>query len=585
MNREKRYLWITLVLFGLLALVSGCGGGSDAGPSSKISMITGVISDGPIKNARVSLDLNFNGRYDDGEPFGITNEKGEYRIDYILQSGMEYPLIVEGSAALGTSDKLDNPGDGEKLTFSMAAAITSVGAPKSDPVAGAYRQDVSPVTFRTYLTQLEKRGVSVGALVEIINDKTSGSVALFQAIKANQSNVQDIVQTAAAVIASANTQQGTTAPTTGNPVSENLSAILKNGSQDQNFAGVGPYIETKVVYRGIDIFLGLNIATAVKEIIQTNFDRCLTSDAPVFSSGSGSFDGVTIDSAGKTIQIKVDGENSSTLVSWSFVANKIVRTSRKYVSGGIGNGSVYESTYTFSNSTQNLTNAVLTESGTEYSGGVRKLGVSYEGSAVYDRSTGALISANYYQRLTETNLLSLKSDTLDGLITMAGGTLAFSGSYSFNLRSYGAIGGGVKITNGSYSRGCSFQDGNYFNNNDLTNAVASFTATSTYTVPTANPAWLIGVWSGTFTDSGNPDHNGTISLLATATNATWWGQSFDKTRNYGTGVEVTGTTAITVRLLNDKSLWTAGSKISDTRIEGQWAYNSFKGSFVLTKTP
>jgi hypothetical protein len=374
-------------------------------------------------------------------------------------------------------------------------------------------------------------------------------------------------------------------PTVNIITDQTLYSALRNGSQEQNFAGVGSYIDLKTVYRGIDMYLGLNIDAAVKAIISTNIDRYLDNSVPVFYSGNGSFTGVTIDSAGRSIQVKLEENNASTMITWSFAVNRIVRTYRRDITGGAGNGSVYASTYTFSNSTQNLINALLTESMVERSNGVQKINSSYEGSAVYDRPSGALVSANYQQRLAETNLLSLKTDTLDGLLTMGNGKFSFNGDYTFNLRSYGAVRGAVNITNGAYAKGYISSDGAYFNNYDLTNANAVFTTTAAYTVPTANPSWLLGVWSGTFTDSGNPNNPGNVSMLATGTNATWWGQSFDGSRNYGTKLEVTGTTTVTVRLFNNTSVWATGAKISDTRIEGNWTYNGFNGSFVLTKTP
>ena len=873
MDRRKGILGILLVLFGIFAMVAGCGGGGAGSPGgggapSKISVITGFVSDGPITNARVALDLNRNGQYDSGEPFGITNEDGKYRIEYILDPGTEYLLVVDGSAALGTSDKWDNPGDGSSLTFTMFISVTAAGARNDTPVAGSYRRDVTPLTFQGYLKQLAEKvgGVSDANVANIINS-TSGPVPLFQTFikkvnagSTNQLALQTFAVQVAGVVESSNRQQdlgsiksdlavgagtvldfsenktfqgvsdslayqnstvsligdmviskpivaasaadvvltnfntkdtsqiltftvkpgslagystsvtpyggvlelpeysqirtagnvvflgadlttrdgtgvkaigqwlsctvasapsnsltglfyyyfdGTnwvnggavtagmnirTAPfvivktggtvdktlnieglsqlikptviikgylasdltksplmldafaveppsdtvigripvgfiisevvvvdgeltkvssegkpfvtlpvtdtTQGTVVTTTLStpkvniitdqtlySALKNGSQDQNFAGFGSYIDTKTVYRGIDMYLGLNIDAAVKAIINTNIDQYLDISVPVFYSGNGSFTGVTIDSAGKSIQVKLEENNASTVITWSFAVNRIVRTYRRDVTGGSGSENAYGSTYTFSNSTQNLINALLFESMVERSNGFQKISSSYEGSAVYNRTSGALVSANYYQRRAEANQLTLKTDTLDGLLTMENGKLSFNGSYVFNLRSYGAVGGAVNMTNGSCAKGYSSQDGTYFNNNDLTNANAIFSATSVYTVPTANPSWLLGVWSGNFTDSGNADHPGNASMLVTGTNATWWGQSFDRSRNYGTKIEVTGTTTVMVRLFNNTSVWATGTKISDTRIEGSWSYNGFNGSFVLTKTP
>jgi len=54
------------------------------------------------------------------------------------------------------------------------------------------------------------------------------------------------------------------------------------------------------------------------------------------------------------------------------------------------------------------------------------------------------------------------------------------------------------------------------------------------------PAWLIGQWSGIFTD-GCGAQDGNLTLTATALNARWWGQWFDTSRNYVVELAVTAT--------------------------------------------
>jgi hypothetical protein len=862
------------VLLALAVLLAGCGGGggggATTGSSSKVSVIVGVVSDGPIKNARVTLDLNRNGQYDDGEPFGITDENGWYRIEYILEPGTVYLLVVDGSAALGTSDMTDNAGDGTSLTFTMFMSVTAGGSRTDTPTAGSYRRDITPLAFRGYLIQLDQQtgGIDNVTAQAIINSN-AGSVTLFQNfIKNNQGGLRPFALQVAGMIESTNRQQdlaamksglglgqgtlldmtdgktltelagslayqnntlavvgdvvismpiaaasnadvvltnmspgvltpaltftvkpsslaghatavtpyvslleipeygqlrdagnvvflgadvttldGTGAKTTdqllsctvssspanslaglvyyrfdgtnwvnggavtalmnirtapfvivkaagfiektltitglsqlnrptlivrgylaadashtpltldalvvdpasdtvtvripaGSVISEvivvdselarvntsgasfstlpvtdtlagttvtttlatptanvitdqGLHSALRNGSQVQNFAGIGSYLDTKAVYRGIDMFLGLAIDAAVKNIVNENLKRFLDQSAPTFYSGVGSYAGVTIDGPGKRIEVKITGANVATTVTWTFAANRIVRTFRQEVTAGTNMGSVRSSTYTFSNATGNLVNALLSESLTEYSGGVQTLAASYEGAAVfnYNRTTyaGTLASASFYQQLAETNLLSHKTDALNGFLNLASdGTLSFNGYYGFNLVSYGYVTGAVNVAGGTYAKGYDAGSGLYFNNNDLTAANTLFTATSSYTVPVATPAWLQGLWSGTFTDSGDAAHPGSISLIATPVTlpaCTWWGQSFDTSRNYGTRVEMTSTTATTVRFYNNASLWGTGTKISDTRIEGTWSSGGFNGTFVLQKTP
>jgi hypothetical protein len=365
---------------------------------------------------------------------------------------------------------------------------------------------------------------------------------------------------------------------------------LRKGSQDQNFAGVGSYIDTKTAYRAISMYLGLNIDAAVKAIIDENINRFLDSSIPLFYEGSGSYPGVTFDSVHKRIDVALTENNASTTISWAFSPNRIVRTYRSDVVSGSGRGSVYTSTCTFSNAalsnaSQKLINAILTESVTEMYDGARKISALYDGSMVYDRTSSALLSAKFNQRFSETNLTTWKTDSLEGMMTVDNGALSFNGSYVFNLRSYGAVTGTLDITKGTCAKGYSAQEGRYFNNNDLTNASAIFTTSSAYNVPVVPPDWLIGVWSGTFTDSGDASHSGNMGVIVTKTNATWWGQSYDGARNYGTKMEFSGSTAVTVRLMNETTLWSNGSRINDGRIEGTWSNNGFSGVYVLTKNP
>ena len=879
-RRDVRRM-LPLVL-ALAVLLAGCGGGGGAaggattGSSSKISVIAGYISDGPIKNARVTLDLNRNGQYDDGEPFGITDQNGWYRIDYILEPGTEYLLVVDGSAALGTSDTTDNAGDGTGLTFTMFMSVTASGNRGENPTTGSYRRDVNPPAFRGYLIQLDRQagGIDDPAVQAIINSN-AGSTVLFQTLikkvgadDSAQQALRAFVLQVAGMIESANRQQdlssikselgvgggtlldmtdgktfqdlvgslpyrnntlatvgdlviskpiaapsvadvaltnmnpGVTAPAltftvkpgslagyntsvtpygsilevpeysqiraagnvvllgadvtardgagakttaqwlscavisspanslaglvyfyfdgaswidggavtaamnirtapfvivkadgfvektltitglsqlkrptvivrgylasdaaktpvtldallvdpasdtvtvripAGSVISEivvvdnELSQVstggtpfvilsvtdalagttvattlatpaanvitdqilynaLKNGSQEQNFAGTGAYIDTKTVYRGVDMFLGLAIETAVKNIVNENIKRYLDQSAPTFFAGVGSYAGVKIDATGKKIEIVITQDDATTTVSWTFAVNRIVRAFTRNVTSGAGKGSVHSSTYTFSNATGALINALLAESVTEYVNGVGTVSASYEGAAVfnYDRTTyaGILASARLYQQFSETNVLTRKTDALNGFLKLAnGGNLSFDGYYGFNLASYGYVTGAGNVTNGTHAKGYDAGTGLYFNNNDLTAANALFTATSAYTVPVATPAWLQGLWSGTFTDSGDAAHPGNMSLAATSGTVvacTWWGQSFDATRNYGTRVEMTSGTATTVRFFNNTALWATGTKVSDTRIEGNWSYGGFNGTFVLEKAP
>jgi hypothetical protein len=55
--------------------------------------------DGPLSGFRIYADLNGNGRYDNGEPFAITDDNGDYVIDDIKASGT-YTLREESTSAV-----------------------------------------------------------------------------------------------------------------------------------------------------------------------------------------------------------------------------------------------------------------------------------------------------------------------------------------------------------------------------------------------------------------------------------------------------------------------------------------------------
>jgi hypothetical protein len=837
---------------------SGGGGVQPVAPVSMLSSVSGIVSDGPIANARVCLDLNRNGKYDEaeGEPFSITNKKGEYWIEYILDPGIEYMIVVEGNST--TLHTYDVAGDiAGELDFTLFFSMTATGGRGSVPSAAAYVLDANPVTFRNYLTTLQGRigeindpniknfikdpsdnagmlfttyikdqaGISVlaaqaahyigaedsrqdlaavqagldisaGAVLDFADGSTfqelTGSL-MYQnaslsvigdvvvATLLNDATVNDVVLTnmnsaeitdiltftiqpgllaaydvsvtpyksvleitkfeelraagdevvlggditakdaggakktdqlvsctavstpaafmaglryyyfdgtnwidGGAVTASMNigtvpfvivkpaaasdkslTIEGLTqlqAPTViikgympsdsqktemtidaflapagtdtvGVKVPEDfiiseiiivdselakvnqtdipsltipvndtllttvlsaslsdggtdmivdpvLCSALKQGSHDQDFPGIGAYIDTKVIHRGVEPFLGTSIEKAVADLINLNFENYLTKDSPVFNSGSGSYPGVTINSQTNTIEVLLAEADASIDMRWTFSKNSIVRVySKKYVSGTYS-GSVYDSTYTYMNASQNITNVLLEETVSQYENTFNTINASYEGAAVYNRADGSVKSAKFYQKVSETNIVTNKTDMVNGMVAMAGSGLSFDGTYSCHLRSYETVKGTVNIEGATHAKGLSLEN-TYFNYNNVTNASAVFSASETYTIPAANPAWLTGVWTGAFTDSCDTAKNdGEINLVVTGTNATWWGQSDDMARNYGTAVSIADPR---IRLMDGESLWSEGVKISDTRIEGIWSFNGCSGTYYLNK--
>lgn len=160
----KKTLILAKVLLGSTILFTGCGGGSGGGGGggggsssiiSSLSTISGVVSDGPIKNTRVFLDINNDGTYNKGEPYDITNNKGEYSIKYILKPGLEYILIAEGSTALNTEDTTDD--NSGLLNFTMFLNVEVNGEADATNIVGrTYTKNLTPVTFKNYLIDLKE---------------------------------------------------------------------------------------------------------------------------------------------------------------------------------------------------------------------------------------------------------------------------------------------------------------------------------------------------------------------------------------------------------------------------------------------
>lgn len=108
------------LLLGASFSLTGCGGGGSGTTStngSAITSINGVLSDGPINNARVYIDSNHNGNYDIGEPVTQTDDSntGKFSIDY-LPDGTALTLSAEDINA-SASDK-DNNGSYSFFLFS-----------------------------------------------------------------------------------------------------------------------------------------------------------------------------------------------------------------------------------------------------------------------------------------------------------------------------------------------------------------------------------------------------------------------------------------------------------------------------------
>lgn len=146
-----------VVMVGLvMVLITGCGGGSsDNAASTPLSTVSGVVSDGPIENAKVFIDLNLNTLLDNGEPYDITDKDGLYKISYIFDSEATYLLVALGNENFDTADPKDNPNT--ELNFIMFDEIKSAKQTTvTNIVGGSYVKNIKPSIFKEYLSKIDK---------------------------------------------------------------------------------------------------------------------------------------------------------------------------------------------------------------------------------------------------------------------------------------------------------------------------------------------------------------------------------------------------------------------------------------------
>jgi len=104
----KKIFTINIYLFALLilSLLSACSNGdgensngtskaASAENSSTEAILTGVVADGYLKNAKVFLDRNENRVYDNGEPLAQSTVGGVFSLDVNPGEGELYPVVVQ----------------------------------------------------------------------------------------------------------------------------------------------------------------------------------------------------------------------------------------------------------------------------------------------------------------------------------------------------------------------------------------------------------------------------------------------------------------------------------------------------------
>ena len=385
-----------------------------------------------------------------------------------------------------------------------------------------------------------------------------------------------------------------------------LFTILKDGSPEQSFPGVSSFIDTKVVFQGVDMFLGLTIDAVVKTLITSNVNSFLETATPVFDGGSAPFPvGVTVDAALKKITVALsetrDSQTTADIsISWVFAANNIVRSYTKTYIAGELKGSTYTSSWRFTySSTTELTTAAFTDSVNETkllaSSKTQTKKTAHNGTVIYKRNNSDgtltnLTSADFSQNHTETNNATARTYTLNGNVKMTGttattGNLSFDGGFTFDIPSYQAVSGLITLTNGTYGKGFDNVSNAYYNETNISNSsTLAITSQSDYsaTAPASNAASLRGAWLGAFTDNCSTTGSGKLELSITEATATWNGITSDSSRIYGTLIAIDGSG---LHLKNNGLSWGDSSKIAGTTIEGAWSSGGCGGTFTVVKQP
>ncbi|XPV68653.1 MAG: hypothetical protein ACNI25_15295 [Halarcobacter sp.] len=261
----RKSLLLAKVLLGATVLFTGCGGGGGGGVTTSLSTVSGIVSDGPIKNVRVFLDIDNDGVYDEGEPYDITDANGKYEISYILKPGIEYILIAEGSTALQTEDTTtDNTG---LLNFSMFLNIEVSGNTDDTAIVGkTYKKNISPTSFKNYLEKLEVEDNTLAIFNDanvqnILGTTSKDETLIFQSwILDNQSD--GLSNTVSGTISTKNTNNINSADnskyiyTLPDNVAElsKLKTSLISGNLLDSILGISPIIDTKIAFQIMDSY-------------------------------------------------------------------------------------------------------------------------------------------------------------------------------------------------------------------------------------------------------------------------------------------------------------------------------------------
>ena len=188
--------WPALALPGSLCavavLLSACGGSDNADgvatPPVQVT-VSGVVADGPLKDATVCYDLNDNSACDTGEPSGVTNADGQYNFNIDAAAAGRHSVLASVPATavdkdtglpVGVAFQLKSPASGSPgaqavfvspLTTVVANIVQDSGKTLAEAVAQVQVSlglSASPMTDFTAAGAAADVGLaarSVGAIV------------------------------------------------------------------------------------------------------------------------------------------------------------------------------------------------------------------------------------------------------------------------------------------------------------------------------------------------------------------------------------------------------------------------------------
>ncbi|WP_457560781.1 hypothetical protein [Caminibacter sp.] len=83
----------SIILASSIMFMAGCGSSTTENEGSNLVTVSGSVVDGPIYNAKVCVDYNFNGKCDANEPSAVTDVNGKYTLKNVDMS-VKVPVIV-----------------------------------------------------------------------------------------------------------------------------------------------------------------------------------------------------------------------------------------------------------------------------------------------------------------------------------------------------------------------------------------------------------------------------------------------------------------------------------------------------------